>query len=142
MESVVHQTVDSIKIVHEAECVHLVPQHVEVPANPGVDAVELGGVGIVEARDLPVGEVATKEETWHTVHLQVCGVVEVLLVEIMFLLLTAQPGRDPLPVLALQGGVRADGDELSRPGRGHAVLGGHAGQPAVQQSHCCSTVWQ
>ena len=70
LEGVPHHAVDVIKVVHEAPPVHLAGELGEVPADPGVEAGQLGGVWVVQARDLPVREVATKQDVGDTLDLQ------------------------------------------------------------------------
>ena len=118
--------VDLVKVVHEAPSVHRVGQLWEVPADPGVEAGEVYGGGVVEARDLPIRKVATKQEVWNTRRLELCWVVEVGQIEIMFLLLTGQTRLVPLP--GLPPSHHGGRDEFSQRGEINTELSGETGQ--------------
>ena len=116
-----------VKVVHEAQPVHSVGDQREVLTDPGVQTGERigGGGGVVQARDLPVRKVATKEEFWKTLNLQFSREGQVRQKEEMFLQLTGQAGLVPLPGLpsSLHGGL----DEVSHGGETNTELSGETG---------------
>ena len=115
-----------VKVVHEAPPVHQRREIRKVPADPGVETSQLGDGGVVQARDLPVRKLATKQEVWHTLRLQLRRIVEVAQVEIMLIFLAEQAGLVPLPGLprSLHGGL----DEFSQRGEIETELSGETGQ--------------
>ena len=88
-----------VKVVHEASPVHQRREFREVPADPGVETGQLGGGGVVQARDLPVRKVATKQDVWETLNLHFSREVQVWQKKEMFLKLTGQARLVPLPGL-------------------------------------------
>ena len=115
-----------VEVVHEAPPVHRVVEGREVLADPGVETGQLGGGGVVQARDLPVRKVATKQDVWETLNLHFSREVQVWQKKEMFLQLTGQARLVPLPGLPCC--LHGDLDEVSQGGQINTELSGEARQ--------------
>ena len=126
LKGVPHVGVHLIKVVHEAQLVHLVGDLREVPTDLGVETGQLGGGGQLHTRDVPVRKVPTKDEVWDTLSLYLSRVVHLRQKEKVFFLLTDQAGLVSLPVLPFS--RHGDLDEVPQGGQVNTELGGETGQ--------------
>ena len=128
LEGVPHVAVHLVEVVHEAPPVHRAGEVGEVPAGSGIETGEScrGVGGVLQARNVPVRKVATKQDVRDTASLQLCREVEVGQEEEVLVLLTGQTGLVPLP--GLSSNHRGGRDEVAHRGEVRTELSGETGQ--------------